>query len=71
LSYQQQFGESKEVVYQYGQIGLNGDYAFYVPYTVNYDSFGAYLVIEAIGGVRVLSQRILSSPVCFHIWVAI
>jgi hypothetical protein len=69
VNYEQQFGLNKESITQTGDVGTNGDFAFYIPYTVNYDSVaGVWLTVHALGGVRVMRVRIRNSPECFHIW---
>lgn len=40
-----------------------------IPATIDYDGEpGAVLTIDAVGGNRILHERIKADPECFHIW---
>jgi hypothetical protein len=69
LYYEVQEGIEKRRIVQTGHILGGQNYAFYVPYTVNYDgAYGVTLVVHAIAGKQVMSQRVKTSPQCYHVW---
>jgi len=69
VDYEQQSGLTKFPVQQRGQIGLNGDYAFYVPRSVVLEGeLGIVFTAWAVAGVRIFSIRVPSTPLCVHTW---
>ena len=69
LSYEIQTATGKQTVTQTGSITSGADYAFYVPFGVNYDGInGCFLEVNAVAGYQVMRTRIRSNPECFHIW---